>query len=378
MKIRNGYTLREIADTTYLLPVGQNVATHHRGIALNETGIFLVHALQTDIAPSALLRLMMTHFEAGADELPAFREDLNTFLTSLRKLDILEETIYNHMHNQQFQFGPIRIGYNGPAELLHPSLLDFACEDGVIDQNWIIIPAEPRTEPVGELLIKTKDIAIYQNDTHYILAYPDPKGLCECQSTLDGSCAYFFCRDCEEPTMRETLFHAFRFTFLLIAQKKGLVMLHSASLLHKGKAWLFSGQSGTGKSTHTNLWLEQFNSPLLNGDLNLIGMLGNAPVVYGIPWCGTSEIYTTDSYPLGGIILLKQDPVNHLVSLTDSQKQLYILQRLISPCWTAPMLDDNLAIVRAIVSKIHVFRYLCTKEPDAAIQMHAIIEDTTC
>ena len=36
--------------------------------------------------------------------------------------------------------------------------------------------------------------------------------------------------------------------------EKGMFALHSASLLYLEKAWLFSGPSGMGKSTHTALW----------------------------------------------------------------------------------------------------------------------------
>lgn len=59
-----------------------------------------------------------------------------------------------------------------------------------------------------------------------------------------------------------------------------------------------------GKSTHTALWHELFGTPYLNGDLNLLGFEDGHITVYGIPWCGTSEIFTTEQYELGGIVLL--------------------------------------------------------------------------
>ena len=65
--------------------------------------------------------------------------------------------------------------------------------------------------------------------------------------------------------------------------------------------------------THTNLWKEQFGTKIINGDLNLIGWsngeqtnIGQSvdkpgskghPIVYGMPWCGTSGIASTKSYP---------------------------------------------------------------------------------
>ena len=67
---------------------------------------------------------------------------------------------------------------------------------------------------------------------------------------------------------QDSLFLAIRPVFLFLAQKKGMFVLHSASLLYLEKAWLFSGPSGMGKSTHTALWKKLFDTPFLNGDLN--------------------------------------------------------------------------------------------------------------
>ena len=60
--------------------------------------------------------------------------------------------------------------------------------------------------------------------------------------------------------------------FLFAAQKHGKFAIHSASILYKEKAWLFSGHSGMGKSTHTQMWHDLLQTPYLNGDLNLLAM----------------------------------------------------------------------------------------------------------
>ena len=127
--------------------------------------------------------------------------------------------------------------------------------------------------------------------------------------------------------------------------------LHSASLLYLEKAWLFSGPSGMGKSTHTALWKKLFATPFLNGDLNLIGKEGEKFVVYGIPWCGTSKIFTTEKKELGGIVLLEKAPSEELVSLTEEQKTLRVMQRMISPPWTAELMVKNLKFAEAVAKE---------------------------
>ena len=85
-----------------------------------------------------------------------------------------------------------------------------------------------------------------------------------------------------------------------------------------------------GKSTHTALWHDLIGTPYLNGDLNLIGIKDGYYQVYGIPWCGTSGIFTTKTYPLGGLILLGRASDDHLETLDDTLKTLRVMQRLIS------------------------------------------------
>lgn len=90
----------------------------------------------------------------------------------------------------------------------------------------------------------------------------------------------------------------------MFAQNNDCYLIHSASVEYNGCAWLFSGKSGEGKSTHTKLWNKYYGSALINGDLNMVGFENEEAVVYGIPWCGTSEIYTEKKYKLGGIIFI--------------------------------------------------------------------------
>lgn len=188
----------------------------------------------------------------------------------------------------------------------------------------------------------------------------------------------------------EELFHAIRHFFLFFAQRQGFFAIHSASILYRDQVWIFSGHSGMGKSTHTNLWKEQFGTEIINGDLNLIGWnigkqdssgqnvnkLGSKghPIVYGMPWCGTSGIASTKSYPLGGIVLLGRSDNDHFELLTNDQKIVRVMQRMISPVWKEEMLNQNLTCAEKLAKQIPIFYFLCTKEPSAAGRMKDAID----
>ena len=130
-----------------------------------------------------------------------------------------------------------------------------------------------------------------------------------------------------------------------------------------------------GKSTHTELWHERVHTPYLNGDLNLVGIENGKLKVYGMPWCGTSGIFTAEAYELGGIILLGRDlQTDYLEELNPSEKILRVMQRMISPAWTERQLSENLFFAGEIADRVPVLHLLCTKNASAACVMKNAID----
>ncbi len=367
IKISRQYTLQTLEDVTYLLPFGQNIAVHKRGIRLNDTGIFLWKKLQEGAGRTELLDALAAHYEAEPTDIPELKTDLDAFLLQLISLRILEEEEPPKTPDLCFRIGDITVGYYGDPDLLYPSLSDFACpEDTKVMQHILCCPV-PKDPSVGQLLIKTDILEICYEDTNYIFRFPQQNGVKGCRISADGCFIRLYIKaDAEKNELKQQLFYAFRDAFLFFAQKHGYFALHSASILHKKKAWLFSGCSGTGKSTHTRLWNKLFGTELLNGDLNLCKVKNSSVAVYGMPWCGTSNIYTPKKYPLGGIVLLKQAKENRIETLSEDEKQLLVSQRLISPSWTEELLLKNLTFAKQAKDLVPVFRLCCNMEDKAA------------
>jgi hypothetical protein len=89
-------------------------------------------------------------------------------------------------------------------------------------------------------------------------------------------------------------------------------------------------------------------------------------MVSGLPWCGTSHIYSNDAFPLGGIVLLKKNENNFVLELTKTEQVLSVTQRLITPAWTEEMLSSNLEFSLDLVTQIPVFQLQCSKDSVAA------------
>lgn len=103
-----------------------------------------------------------------------------------------------------------------------------------------------------------------------------------------------------------------RILFSQAVARTGALMVHASAVGTADRAYIFMGKSGTGKSTHTRLWLNAFaDCELLNDDCPLI--VPNADGSYsvcGTPWSGKTPCWRNAALPLAGIARLRQAPAN--------------------------------------------------------------------
>ena len=91
----------------------------------------------------------------------------------------------------------------------------------------------------------------------------------------------------------------------------GGISVHASSVLLDGKSYLFMGKSGTGKSTHSALWIKAFDGcSLINDDNPVIFIKNGVIMASGTPWSGKTPCYRNVVVPVGGIVRLRQAMVN--------------------------------------------------------------------
>lgn len=104
------------------------------------------------------------------------------------------------------------------------------------------------------------------------------------------------------------------------------MLLHSSCVVVDGFAYLFSADSGTGKSTHTNLWLEKFKGKayILNDDKPAIRKIDGKIYACGTPWSGKYDISQPKIVPIAAIALLERSETNY-IKLAETKKGVFTI-----------------------------------------------------
>lgn len=142
--------------------------------------------------------------------------------------------------------------------------------------------------------------------------------------------------------------------------------LHSSAVAKDGRAFLFSGRSGIGKSTHTRLWQREFGDEtvVFNDDKPALRYLDGVWYAYGTPWCGKDGINQNMKVPLAGICFLKQGQCNRIRRLSEAEVLQRILPQTLWTYTTPERVSQVMAHMDQLVTNIPVFEL--ENRPEAA------------
>ncbi len=149
-------------------------------------------------------------------------------------------------------------------------------------------------------------------------------------------------------------------------------LMHGAVVAVGDKAWLFTAPSGTGKTTHINLWLKNIpNSYVVNGDKPLIH-IGDECTVYGTPWAGKEGMNRNTCVKLCGIVFLNRGKDNHIEQVPMSQVLPVLIQQSYRPGDRAG-LEKTLVLINRIGRKIPMYQLYCNMNDEAALTAYNVL-----
>lgn len=260
------------------------------------------------------------------------------------------------------------------TEKLLPSFTDFLCTEKGERGNYLLRfignhPFSlPDTPPMEQFTRNPFHYAVYETASgklirmsrgkqHYHLLVPTGLQNFRCDLTLAD--------ESESPFLNSFLMIA----FTLAATPLKTVKLHASVIEREGKAVLFLGSSGTGKSTHTRLWEQHIpGSRLLNDDEPVVRIMDNGSVrVYGSPWSGSTPCYRNISAQAVAFVRLYQHHENKLTQIKGVTAFTALFQSAAILCSDEQHRESLFGNVAALTERVPFYRLDCRPDREAVM-----------
>ena len=144
-------------------------------------------------------------------------------------------------------------------------------------------------------------------------------------------------------------------------------LMHGSAVAVGEEAFLFTAASGTGKTTHTRLWLEQIpGAYVVNGDKPLLRMKDGFCEICGTPWSGKENMNRNVIVPLRAICLLHRGAENRIEEISFRDASPFLLQQSFR-CSDPFVMQKTMTLLKRLGSSVHFYRLFCNMEPEAAL-----------
>lgn len=142
--------------------------------------------------------------------------------------------------------------------------------------------------------------------------------------------------------------------------------LHSSAVILDGKAYLFSANSGTGKSTHTEKWCRLFGATYLNDDKPALRLRDGVWMAYGTPWSGKHDLSSPVGVPIGGIAFLERGEENSICSMPAAEA---VPRLMCQSLWklNQQQMEIQLGLMDKLLRQVPVWRLVCRNDDEAAM-----------
>ncbi len=158
-----------------------------------------------------------------------------------------------------------------------------------------------------------------------------------------------------------------------VMMQHSCMFLHSSLVRFQGKAVLFSGPSGIGKSTQAELWKQHLGAEILNGDKSCIASRSEGFYACGSPYAGSSDIFLPEEAPIAGIVLLQQGCKNQITRVSGRQAFVPLYAQLLANTWDSGYTARLCELLDDLLTHVPVYELTCTPDQDAVMLVHDTI-----
>ena len=155
-----------------------------------------------------------------------------------------------------------------------------------------------------------------------------------------------------------------RIVHSLVLARQGGFLLHSASALRNGKAFLFAGVSGAGKTTISRL--APPDATLLTDEISYVRKHDDGYVAFGTPFTGElAKLGENVSAPVAALYLLAQGPENRIDPVAPGEAARSLLANVLFFAEDEELVQAEFHSAFEFVSRVPVSRL--TFVPDARV-----------
>ncbi len=147
----------------------------------------------------------------------------------------------------------------------------------------------------------------------------------------------------------------------------GGFLLHSSCIAYNGKAYIFSADSGTGKSTHTSLWQQYIDGvTMINDDKPAVKLIDGVFYAIGTPWSGKTAQNTDIQVPIGGFVMLSRGKVNKIYGGSIHEAIPFIMKQTMMS-GKAESVDLLVDLMDKFLTSVPLFKLECDISEQAVI-----------
>lgn len=148
---------------------------------------------------------------------------------------------------------------------------------------------------------------------------------------------------------------------------KATILMHASVVKRENQGYLFLGVSGTGKSTHSQLWLDTIpQTALLNDDNPVVRIIEGKKIVFGTPWSGKTPCYKNESASIAAFVELQQAPSNQITSLEPLEAYVVLLASSSLMKWDQRISDGLMQTLSDLSMSVPVYKLNCLPDKAAA------------
>ena len=274
-------------------------------------------------------------------------------------------------HIVEITFAPSEVNTIGMLPSLTPFILNDTTGEPVtrLHVDDTLTPATEK-EKIGTFDTGNGDIMVFRlkdGGYQYIIKNIYNDDCCLLITNKDFSVCT--CALTGNSTMRSFgLNNALMMCFAFATSRYKTILIHASCVDYNNRAYPFIAKSGTGKSTHSQLWIKNIpGTELINDDNPILRIVDNTVYLYGSPWSGKTPCYRNMYRQLGAIVEIARAKSNSIERLGAVNALAKLLPACSTMSWDKEVYGNLCDTLAEIIEKIPIYTMHCLPDDEAAI-----------